>query len=670
MNYQIKNWTAHLNNGAVLTQDTKLQETIDWPIPHWPQEANRLKTASFDTSVFKDCKLEHFSFEIQDIPFQEAMTLRELDAVLIDITLEEKPEHILSYYMFNDWWTRPHFCNNCTEIPDRTNLILLQSAGSYTAFLAMPGHTFKAKFISGSKENCLTLSLAAYRSGYRTVDENFLMTYSDTDPYRCLEVLMKQAAEYAGIPSKGQRVYPEMFDKIGWCSWDAFYQDITEEKVIAKMQEIKEKEIPFVWILLDDGWSDVKDFRLRNMAADPVKFPNNLQSTVKQIKEMTDAKHVGVWHAFSGYWSGLEKGSEIYEQLKDYTIETMQGKIIPAPEREKAYAFFAKWYDYLSKQGIDFVKVDSQSTAITHYRNNAPIGASVSQLHQGLDQAVIDYMNGNLINCMGMGTENVLARPSSAMSRNSDDFFPNKENGFEEHLLQNTYNSLYHTHLYHGDWDMFWSSHPDAEKHAIIRALSGGPVYVSDKIGETKKEILSNLCYEDGTILRADQPAVPTKDCIFQDPAACGYLKIKNTCNGVGYLAIFNYSTESVDVPYQISDVFDADKNMTYAVYGRFSQKGFTATAEETFTCTLPGKGFELFMIAPVMDGYAVFGADNKYLASHVLKDISTSDCINILTKEYVPVLLYTELETFHATLNNQETTRISSKGNGFYVIS
>ena len=75
-------------------------------------------------------------------------------------------------------------------------------------------------------------------------------------------------------------------------------------------------------------------------------------------------------------------------------------------------------------------------------------------------------------------------------------------------------------------------------------------------------------------------------------------------------------------------------------------------------------------MIAPVMDGYAVFGADNKYLASHVLKDISTSDCINILTKEYVPVLLYTELETFHATLNNQETTRISSKGNGFYVIS
>ena len=42
MNYQIKNWTAHLNNGAVLTQDTKLQETIDWPIPHWPQEANRL----------------------------------------------------------------------------------------------------------------------------------------------------------------------------------------------------------------------------------------------------------------------------------------------------------------------------------------------------------------------------------------------------------------------------------------------------------------------------------------------------------------------------------------------------------------------------------------------------------------------------------------------------
>lgn len=669
MTYAINNWTAYLNNEAIITQNTQINDEIKWPHAHWTQEPNRLESASLTTTHFQDCLVTNFSLSIQDIPFQETMTLRELESIHIHIDLEQKPEHMISYYMYNDWWTRPYFSNSCADVPDRTNLIMIQSGNTYLGLLALAGHTFKAKFIPGRSDSSLTISLSAYRSGYRTVNENFLISYTDEDPYRCLEILMKQAAAYHNIPTKEGRTYPEMFYHIGWCSWDAFYQDITEEKVIAKMQEIHDKDIPFGWILLDDGWSDVENSRLRNMAADPVKFPGNLKSTVEKIKDMTPAKHVGVWHAFSGYWSGLEKGSEIYEQLKDFAIETVQGKIIPAPEKEKAYHYFGDWHKYLSKQGIDFVKVDSQSTAITHYRNNAPIGASVAQLHQGLDQAVIDYMNGNLINCMGMGVENVFGRPSSALSRNSDDFFPERENSFEEHLLQNAYNSLYHTHIYHGDWDMFWSSHPDAQKHAIIRALSGGPIYVSDKVGESKKDILMKLCYEDGTILKANQPAVPTKDCIFQDPAICGYLKIKNTCNDVGYLAIFNYSDKEVTVPYTIGDVFQDCEHTNYAVYRRFADCGFTATASEALECILPAKGFELFMISPITHGTCIFGADHKYLASHVLESVSIADTISILIKEMTPVLIYNEHSDKLISINGKNVANILSKGNSFYVI-
>ena len=45
-------------------------------------------------------------------------------------------------------------------------------------------------------------------------------------------------------------------------------------------------------------------------------------------------------------------------------------------------------------------------------------------------------MDGAIINCMGMAMENVLARPVSAISRNSDDFVPGKEEGFSEHLCK------------------------------------------------------------------------------------------------------------------------------------------------------------------------------------------------------------------------------------------
>ena len=64
-------------------------------------------------------------------------------------------------------------------------------------------------------------------------------------------------------------------------------------------------------------------------------------------------------------------------------------------------------------------------------------------------------MDGIIINCMGMVMENVLGRPTSAMSRKIDDFFPEQENGFVEHLLQNAYNSTYHDEIYYCDCDMF-----------------------------------------------------------------------------------------------------------------------------------------------------------------------------------------------------------------------
>ena len=40
------------------------------------------------------------------------------------------------------------------------------------------------------------------------------------------------------------------------------------------------------------------------------------------------------------------------------------------------------------------------------------------------------------------------------------------------------------------DWDMFHSQHPAAELHALARAVSGGPVYVSDYPGKHNFDIL------------------------------------------------------------------------------------------------------------------------------------------------------------------------------------
>ena len=67
------------------------------------------------------------------------------------------------------------------------------------------------------------------------------------------------------------------------------------------------------------------------------------------------------------------------------------------------------------------------------------------------------------------------------------------------------------------DWDMFQSSHPMGSYHAAGRAVSGGPVYVSDTPDAHDFKLLRKLVLSDGSVLRADNVGRPTRDCLFAD---------------------------------------------------------------------------------------------------------------------------------------------------------
>jgi len=92
------------------------------------------------------------------------------------------------------------------------------------------------------------------------------------------------------------------------------------------------------------------------------------------------------------------------------------------------------------------------------------------------------------------------------------------------------------------DWDMFHSLHPAAEYHASARAISGGPLYVSDAPGKHDFALLKKMVLPDGSVLRARLPGRPTKDCLFSDPARDGVslLKIWNMNKFGGVLGVYN----------------------------------------------------------------------------------------------------------------------------------
>lgn len=471
-----------------------------------------------------------------------------------------KPMRITGVYQHKQWWTRPFFTDQFAEIPDRSQLVLLEYQEFTVCLLAICGDIYRTDLRGTEDGSGVTVRLSSNERGRRTVESPALVMTWGTDPYDCISRAGERAVRLVGHPEmlRKNRRYPAVFEKLGWCTWDAFYHEVSAQGITEKLEELKAKKIPVQWVLIDDGWSEVdyETSRLKTLDADPVKFPEGLSGIVRRIKKDYRIPYVGVWHAVTGYWSGLEKDSPADRCFAGNTATTADGRILPAPDRRKAYGFYDTWHGYLKSHcDIDFVKVDGQSNLTVFYEGHDSCGRVSNEIQNGLNASAAVHFDNAIINCMGMAPEDVWHRPSSMVTRTSDDFVPRVPHGFREHAIQNAYSSLWTGLFYTGDWDMFFSEHPENRQNSILRAISGGPVYTSDAVGHSDPAYLLPLVLSDGTVLRCDGIGLPTRDSLFRDPVGEGgaALKIFNHRDGVYYIAAFNIRRDEASCKARIS---------------------------------------------------------------------------------------------------------------------
>ncbi|HJA94176.1 MAG TPA: alpha-galactosidase [Candidatus Eisenbergiella merdipullorum] len=574
----------------------------------------------------ESCALGRIRVSLKNEPFRENDNLASVDPVTVCMVLKEQPVRMTALYLHRDWWTRPAFVEKWEELPERTQCVYLKYEDRYGCLLLPAGRDAKT-MAGGGREGWLCLNLTAYRGGLSQIEEPVFFYAEGGTVYEAVHACAMAAAEETGALTREQKTYPAVFEELGWCSWDAFYTDISEDKVRAKARELSEKKIPVRWMLLDDGWQSVREQRMYDLMPEKDKFPEGFSGMIADIKADTAVKHVGVWHALGGYWGGIEPGSRAHHQEEENLYQTETGKLLPWPDARKGYGFYRDWYELLRREGIDFVKVDGQSAIKNYYENEIPVCRAARETHKALEGAAAAYMGGNLINCMGMGMENILGRQGSGLSRNSDDFVPDNPDGFTEHLLQNAYNAVYHDEFYYCDWDMFWTFHPDAKKHALLRAVSGGPVYFSDRIGDTDPEAVKPLVTKDGRILRMSRTAKPAQDCLFSDPTKGGLIRLTNLADignseqKGGAIAVYNLSGKEAEGWISPSDIYDLPAG-SYYCYDQDEGTGQVLAYEEKLPIRLAPDGYALYLLVPVTENGAVVGLTDKYISFLAAKEL------------------------------------------------
>ncbi len=528
-------------------------------------------------------------------------------------------------YRCTEYWCQPAFGTDTADIPDETQgLIYRRKNGLWGVILPVVGEEYKC-VLRGSEA-----VLFSWCDNICICDTVAFVQAEGDDPFELLRQCAKAAKE--GYPTWDQREYPEIFEYLGWCSWDAFQIRINEEDVIKKCEEFKKKNIPVRWAILDDMWAEVRNFYgksyntkremiemmhdspLDSFEADPIRFPNGLKGCIDRMKEY--GLKVGVWHPTTGYWKGIARDSALAEQLKDCLYDAGD-RLIHSSDEEKAYAFYKSFHDHLLSCGADFVKIDNQTMTRRFYKNCGPVGQVAKNFHAAMERSVAEHFGVNMINCMGMGSEDMFNRPWSAVSRCSDDFQPEDRAWFIHHILMCSYNGLIQGQYFVGDWDMWWTDDAQAQKNSVLRAASGGPIYISDTLERSRRDKLTPLVLDDGRILRCDRPAIPTLDCLVHDPRKGGLFKVQNIADGAGILAVFNLSDGESPVSGSISpsNVWGLDGER-FGVYEHFTGEFHVLDKNSAIDISLKDHDdIRLYIIIPLKDGCGDIGFLSKFIS-------------------------------------------------------
>lgn len=530
---------------------------------------------------------------------------------------------------------RPFFMHSKTgisvdEIPYETQFLMIKhSDGKYSVIIPLVenvtrcaifgenGH-LKATVETGDKN----VHIKKARILYVTTGENL---------YKELEKTSKVLSENFGLKLKKDKKTPKIYNKFGWCTWNAFGIDISEDNLIEGLKSFKETGIEPRFLILDDGWQTVNDdfdnrgnFKLKSFVPNE-KFNHTLKPVIEKAKNEYKIEDFYVWHAVMGYWGGIDVTSEEMKKyhpfLRDGAFSEYMDKnfyyecgTYGFAGKDFIYDFYNDYHKLLKSEGVDGVKIDTQYFPEAHADGQGGRVRLNKIIHEAMEKSTLENFSNELINCMSCSNDIFFSLKDSNIIRTSDDFIPEDDTSHGLHIYNNAINSIMYRDFSFCDWDMFQSGHKFGAYHAAARAVSGSPVYVTDEVGGHDKNVLKSLVMSDGYVPVPENTALPTLDSVFEDPFKEDVLfKIFNYNKNNGVIALFNMKTDSTITDKVSPSDIEGFNEGHYAVYSYKTGKKYNIGANDSIEITLKFGDFDILTFSKIENNFAPIGLIDFY---------------------------------------------------------
>ncbi|KAF6820798.1 raffinose synthase sip1 [Colletotrichum sojae] len=429
------------------------------------------------------------------------------------------------------------------------------------------------------------------------------------------------------------------YDGLGFCTWNALGQRLTDEKVFDAMDKLAENNIKVTSLIIDDNWQTI-DYKGHGQfqhgwcefEAEPKAFPKGLKATVAHIREKhPHIQHIAVWHALLGYWAGISPDGKIAKEYK--TVEVIRedaerrnlplGGKMTVVAKEDVDRFYNDFYKFLVDCGIDGVKTDAQ------FMTDTWISASARRelIPAYLDAWTISslrHFSIKAISCMSQTPQilfySQLPRNRPAiLCRNSDDFFPEIPASHPWHIWTNGHTSLLTQYLnVLPDWDMFQTVHEYSGFHAAARCVSGGPIYITDVPGQHNLDLIkqmTGLTIRGKTVILRPSVVGKTIDAYtgYDDD---GLLKVGSyhgaAVTGTPILGVFNISARPLTEIIPLTSFAGVLNSMQYVVRahssGKITSPVKPGSPAASLTTSLDVRGYEIYTVYPLSS----FDSDTK----------------------------------------------------------
>ena len=522
-----------------------------------------------------------------------------------------------------------------TNVQQGQYLLLELSDGRYLGLLPMTSPKVYGQFFV--EDGKLLVKSGNYGVEEVTGEIPLVIWAYGNSPYAATREVWKEVFKsgYVAAQPRSQKAFPEEpYGYLGWCSWEHYKRNISEEVIANAVTKLEASEAPFRWVMVDDGYFTEQGRKLVSLVPTPEKFPNGWEA-VTSLKSEEGIKWMGIWRNMLGYMEGISPEhtmTDLQEQMVGGKVKTprslVKGKyLLPAETQEAANALHNKMALDAKENGFDFTKVDFQTKAFDLYKGlgNA---AQASQFQNAALEKACKAHGLPLLNCIAQPNINSLQFSHSALTRSSPDYNQKDKKKNKCNTYQSFANHLWMSQTVWGDLDMFHShDERDVKPMAIARAISGGAVYISDEPSKIVPEVLKPFAYEDGKLLRTSAPATLLPESFFIHPfrESQAFRVVAPMEDGVAAIALFNFTEggEEVMSGFSAKDYGHAGELFPDGRVWEAPEEGLLVYDREAKSVVELGEGFEkeipnfdgqLFLLYPKTKGWAVIGRTDKYL--------------------------------------------------------